>query len=40
MAARAARIMKFQCTIQEGHVWFADAETSLAIEPVVRKAAA
>ena len=40
MAARAARNMKLQCTIQDGHVWLADAETSLAIEPVVRKEAA
>ena len=39
MAARAARNMKLQCTIQDGHVWLADAEVSLAIEPVVRKAA-
>jgi uncharacterized protein YaeQ len=40
MAARAARNMKLQCTIQDGHVWLADAEVSIAIEPVVRKAAA
>jgi uncharacterized protein YaeQ len=40
MAARAARNMKLQCTIQDGHVWLADDETSLTIEPVVRKAAA
>ena len=39
MAARAARNMKFQCTIQDGHVWLADDETSITIEPVVRKAA-
>ena len=38
MAARAARNMKLQCTIQDGHIWLADAETSLAIEPHVRKA--
>ena len=38
MAARAARNMKFQCTIQDGHVWLADDAVSLAIEPVVRKA--
>ena len=37
MAARAARSMKLQCTIQDGHVWLADDEVSLAIEPVVRK---
>ena len=37
MAARAARNMKLQCTIQDGHVWLADDEVSLAIEPVVRK---
>ena len=40
MAARAARNMKLQCTIQDGHVWLADDEVSLAIEPVVRKARA
>jgi uncharacterized protein YaeQ len=39
MAARAARNMKLQCTIQDGHVWLADDDASLAIEPVVRKAA-
>ena len=39
MAARAARNMKLQCTIQDGHVWLADAAVSIAIEPVVRKAA-
>ena len=35
MAARAARNMKLQCTIQDGHVWLADDEMSLAIEPRV-----
>ena len=40
MAARAARNMKLQCTIQDGHVWLADDKVSLAIEPAVRKAAA
>ena len=40
LAARAARNMKLQCTIQDGHVWFADAADSITIEPVVRKAAA
>ncbi|MGE0356103.1 MAG: YaeQ family protein [Burkholderiales bacterium] len=35
LAARAARNMKLQCTIQEGHVWLADDEVSLAIEPRV-----
>ncbi len=40
MAARAARSMKLQCTIQEGHVWLADDQVSLAIEPLVRQAAA
>jgi uncharacterized protein YaeQ len=39
MAGRAARTMKLQCTIQDGHVWLSDDEVSLAIEPVVRKAA-
>ena len=39
MAARAARNMKLQCTIQDGHVWLADNQVSLAIEPAVRKAA-
>ena len=37
MAARAARNMKLQCTIQDGHVWLADDKESLAIEPLVRK---
>lgn len=40
MAARAARNMKLQCTIQDGHVWLADDDVSLAIEPLVRKAVA
>jgi len=40
MAARAARNMKFQCTIQDGHVWLADDKESIAIEPLWRKAAA
>jgi uncharacterized protein YaeQ len=39
MAARASRNMKLQCTIQDGHVWLADEEVSLTVEPVVRKAA-
>lgn len=39
MASRAARNMKLQCTIQDGHVWLADDDVSLAIEPVVRKSA-
>jgi uncharacterized protein YaeQ len=38
MAARVARTMSLQCTIQDGHVWLADASESIAIEPVVRKA--
>lgn len=37
MAARAARNMRLQCTIQDGHVWLADDKVSLAIEPLVRK---
>ena len=40
MAARAARNMKLQCTIQDGHAWLADDEVSIAIQPVERKAAA
>ena len=40
LAAKAARKMKLQCTIQDGHVWFADDSGSIAIEPTVRKAAA
>ncbi|NJD88778.1 MAG: YaeQ family protein [Betaproteobacteria bacterium] len=40
LAARAARTMKLQCTVQEGHVWISDDESSIAIEPLVRKAAA
>ncbi|MBK6982232.1 MAG: YaeQ family protein [Betaproteobacteria bacterium] len=33
LAARAARTMKMQCTIQEGHVWLSDAGESIVIEP-------
>jgi uncharacterized protein YaeQ len=40
LAARAARNMKLQATIQDGHVWFSDTGESLAIEPLPRKAAA
>ena len=39
LAGRAARTMKLHCTIQDGHVWLADAGESLAVEPRVRKAA-
>lgn len=38
LAARAARNMKLQCTIQDGHVWISDDGASLAIEPAVRQA--
>lgn len=38
MAGRAARTMKLQCTIQDGHVWFSDDGESLTVEPVIRKA--
>jgi uncharacterized protein YaeQ len=40
LAARAARSMKLQSTIQDGHVWFSDEGDSLTVEPLVRKAAA
>ncbi len=33
LAARAARNMTLQCTLQDGHLWLADAGESLAIEP-------
>lgn len=39
LAGRAARTMKLQCTIQDGHVWFSDPAESLAVEPVRRKVA-
>jgi uncharacterized protein YaeQ len=35
LAARAARTMKMQCTIQEGHVWLSDEAESFALEPLV-----
>jgi uncharacterized protein YaeQ len=38
LAARAARTMRLQCTIQDGHVWLADDGESIAIESRVRKA--
>lgn len=38
MAQRAERNMKLNCTIQEGQIWLAHAQTSLLVEPVVLKA--
>ncbi len=34
----AARAMKLQCTVQEGHLWFSVAEDTEQIEPTVLKA--
>ena len=39
LAKLAQRSMQLQCTIQDGHVWFADDAASIAIEPLARKAA-
>ena len=38
MAQQAERDMKLNCTIQEGQIWLAHAQTSLLVEPVVLKA--
>lgn len=35
----AARTMQLQCTVQEGQLWFSNAEQTLQIEPVALKAA-
>ena len=37
LAALAARRMQLQCTIQDGQVWFGDADTSLQIDLEIRK---
>ena len=37
MAQQAERNMKPKCTIQEGQIWLAHAQTSLLVEPVVLK---
>ena len=37
MAQQAERNMKLNCTIQEGQIWLAHAQTSLLVEPVVLK---
>ncbi len=39
LAALAARTMKLHCTVQDGHAWFSDERTNLALEPLVRQAA-
>lgn len=39
LAKLAGRSMQLQCTIQEGQIWLADANASVAIEPVVWKRA-
>ena len=33
MAAMAGRSMRLQCTIQDGHVWLTDGQSSVQIEP-------
>lgn len=40
LAARAARTMTLQCTIQDGIVWMSDETTAVEIHPTVMKAAA
>ncbi|MBI1396051.1 MAG: hypothetical protein GC151_08720 [Betaproteobacteria bacterium] len=37
LAALAARTMSLQCTIQEGHVWFAAGDAAVAFEVVALK---
>ncbi len=37
LAAMAARSMRLHCTIQDGHILFGDAVTSVSIEPIVLK---
>jgi uncharacterized protein YaeQ len=37
LAGLAARTMQLQCTIQEGQVWFSDAERTVQLEPGVLK---
>lgn len=37
MAAQAQRNMKLNCTVQDGQVWFADAQNSVLVEPVKLK---
>lgn len=32
LGALAARSMQLQCTIQEGHIWFSDANATVAVE--------
>jgi uncharacterized protein YaeQ len=35
LARRAARTMKLQCTIQDGHLWLSDGTATVAVEPEV-----
>lgn len=35
LAARAARSMRLQCTVQEGHVWIHDGAHTLGVEPAL-----
>lgn len=37
LATLAQRTMRLTCTLQEGQIWLADADRSVAIEPVVRR---
>jgi len=38
LAGLARRNMRLQCTIQDGHAWFTDGETTVQVEPVTLKA--
>ncbi len=40
MATLVSRSMRLQCTVQEGHIWLTDGQTSVQVEPVVLQAAA
>lgn len=39
LAALAQRTMRLQCTIQDGHVWLGDGETSVEVLPVLLNSA-
>jgi len=39
LAQLARRGMKLQCSIQDGHAWLTDGETTVEVVPVVRKMA-
>ena len=37
LAALAQRTMQLTCTIQDGQIWMADPQQSVAIEPAILK---